>query len=203
MKKKEERTPPGERTAANRRKSVPCPETKPENRELGSRTDSLLPNNPGLDRPPVETDAGKLMARPAAPITSSERPLKVRNGILDGDESSRIQTFGTSDPDLYSRLFLQVGATMPPLLRGDHNYVLSALRGIGPKDALEGQLAMHMVAVSAAAMHFLGLATTPGQPFEAVEAYVNCANKLFRTYTGSDGRAEPVPRKNRSSGGSR
>ena len=76
MKKKEKRTPPGERTAANRRKSVPCTETKPENRELGSRTDSLLPNNRGLDRPPVEADAGKLMARPAAPITSPGRAVE-------------------------------------------------------------------------------------------------------------------------------
>ncbi len=183
MKKKEKRTPPGERTAANRRKSEPCPETKPENRELGSRTDSLLPNNPDLDQHPVGTDAGKLRARPAAPITSSERPLKVRNGTLDGGESSRIQTFGTSDFDLYSRLFLQVTTTMPPLVRGDHNYVLSALQGIGPKDALEGQLAADMVAVNAAAMHFLALGMTQGQPFEAVEPYVNCANKLFRTYT--------------------
>jgi hypothetical protein len=107
----------------------------------------------------------------------------VRDGFLDGDESSRIQTFGTSDPALHSRLFLQVSTAMPPRLRGDCNYVLSALRGIGPKDALEGQLAIQMVAVSAAAMHFLELGTTPGQPSDAAEAHVNSANKLFRTYT--------------------
>ena len=86
---------------------------------------------------------------------------------------------------------------MPPLLRGDHNYVLSALQGIGPKDALEGQLAADMVGVNAAAMHFLALGMTQGQPFEAVEAYVNCANKLFRDLHFSDGSAEPAPRKNR------
>jgi len=40
-----------------------------------------------------------------------------------------------------------------------------------------------MVAVSAAAMHFLELGTTPGQPSDAAEAHVNSANKLFRTYT--------------------
>jgi hypothetical protein len=73
---------------------------------------------------------------------------------------------------------------MPPLLRGDHNYVLAAFRGIGPKDGLEGQHAMHMVAVSSAAMHFLGLGTSPGQPPEVAEAYVNIANRLFRTFNG-------------------
>jgi hypothetical protein len=147
VKKKEKRTPLGKRTAANRRKSVPSTEAKPENRELGSRTDSLLPNNPGMDRPPLETDAGKLISRPVIPIA---RPLKVHREdgmiLVDGDESSFIRTFGTSDPDLGRRLFLQVCATLPPGLRWDYNYVLSVLQGIGPKDALEGLLAAQMAA---------------------------------------------------------
>ena len=42
---------------------------------------------------------------------------------------------------------------------------------------------MQMVGVSAGAMHFLGLAATPGQPSDAVESNVNTAIKLFRTYT--------------------
>ena len=94
-------------------------------------------------------------------------------------------TFRLLEPrirDLHSGLFLQVCATLPPLLRGDYNYVLSAFQGIGPRDALEGQLAMQMVGVSAASMHFLALSITPGQPSDAVEAHVNTANKLFRTY---------------------
>jgi hypothetical protein len=187
VKKRGKRTPPGNRTAANRRKSVSSTEAKPENRELRSRTDSLLPNNHDLDRPPVETDAGKLISHHVTPIARQERPLKFlqQDGmtVVDGDESSVIRTFGTSDPDLGPRLFLQVCATLPPGLRGDCNYVLSVLRGIGPKDALEGLLAAQMAAVSAAAMHFLALATTQGQPAEVVDANANLASKLFRTFT--------------------
>ena len=67
VKKKEKGTPPRESTAAKRRKSVPCTETKPENRELGSRTDSLLPNNPGLDRPPVENRCREVDGPPSGP----------------------------------------------------------------------------------------------------------------------------------------
>ena len=102
MKKKEKRTPPGERTAANRRESVLSAETKPETEELGSGTDCFWPREPTLlDRPQVRTEAGTSIGRPASPITNQGGPLKVRkqDGMIhiDGDESSYIRTFGTSD----------------------------------------------------------------------------------------------------------
>lgn len=187
MRKNENTNVSRNKMAANRRKSVPLADRGAERGTLGSQTNSLLPNKPGVvDQ--TETDGQKVVYDPSNPMTNRGRPLRVRerDGLtyVDGDESSFVQTFGTSDPDLYSRLFLQVCATLPPLLRGDHNYVFSALRAIGPTDALEGQLATHMVAVSAAAMHFLALATAPGQPSEAVDANVNRVSKLFRTNTG-------------------
>jgi hypothetical protein len=188
VKKKEKRTPPGERTAANRRKSVPSTETKPDTGEPGSRVGSLSPNEPGLlDRRQVETEAGTLISRPVASITTRGTPLKVRqqSGMtyIDGDESSYSRTFGTSDTDLGSRLFIRVVNSLPAGLPDNHNYILSALQGIGPKDAIEGLLAGNMVAVNDAAMHFLARATAQGQSSEAVDANVNWANKLFRTFT--------------------
>lgn len=190
--KKEEKAIPRKKFTANPKISVPSTETKPNTGEAGVRVRTLSPKKPGkkpglLNRPQAETEAGTLISRPAAPNMSWGTPLKIRQQdgktYVDGDESSYRRTFGTSDTDLGSRLFIRVASALPSGLPDSHNFVLSALQGIGPKDPLEGLLAAHMVAVNDAAMHFLARATAQGQSSEVVDANVNWANKLFRTFT--------------------
>lgn len=54
-------------------------------------------------------------------------------------------------------------------------------RRLGP-DGVEAMLAVQMVAIHNAAMGFLRKATLPEQSFEGMEANVNRATKLLRTY---------------------
>jgi hypothetical protein len=187
VKKKEKGTLPGkEKTAANQTRSVPVTESRTDSGKLGSQLNSPLPNKPGLDQFQMETSAQNLISRPSDPITSLGTPLKIReqDGVTwtDGDESSYLRTFGTSDRDLGSGLFIQVAASLFPSLTGDHNYILAALQGIGPRDAIEGQLAAQMVAVHHGAMVFMARAAAQGQPSEAVDANLNRANKFSRTF---------------------
>jgi hypothetical protein len=188
MKKNDKKSTSQKKINASQRNSVGFTEPRTETGKIRNRSNPQLPDQPRVvDRLQEKTDAGKVIHHPAASITSRGGPLKFRqqDGMnpIDGDQSSFVQTFGTSDADLGSSLFLQASATLPPGLRGDGNYVLSVLRGIGPKDELEGLLAGQMVGVNAAAMHFLALATASGQPAELVHANVNLASKLFRTFT--------------------
>jgi hypothetical protein len=188
MKKNDQKSTSRKKKNANQRNSVGSTESRTETGKIRNRSNAQLPDQARVvDRLEEKTDAGKFIDHPAASVTSRGVPLKVRqqDGMtyIDGDQSSLIQTFGTSDPDLGLRLFLQVCATLPPELRGDCNYVLSVFRAIGPKDGVEGILAAQMAAVSTAAMHFSALATAAGQPAEFVEANVNLASKLSRTFT--------------------
>jgi hypothetical protein len=184
VKKKKKKTLPGKKkTEANQTKSVPVTETRTDGGRLGSQLISPLPNKPGLDQFQMETSAQNLIFRS---ITSLGSPLKIRqqDGVtyVEGDESACLRTFGTSDTDLISGLFIQVVAASSAWSIDDRNYILSALQGIGPRDAIEGHLAAQMVAVHKGAMVFMARAAAEGQPSEAVDANLNRANKFLRTF---------------------
>jgi hypothetical protein len=59
---------------------------------------------------------------------------------------------------------------------------VDALRGIAPRDPLEGMLAAQLVATHAAAMEGFRRAAIPEQSFEARQANLGQANRLCRTY---------------------
>ena len=61
--------------------------------------------------------------------------------------------------------------------------VVASLKGINPKDELEGMLAAQMVATHAASMECFRRAMIEGQPCESRDANLNYASKLTRTYT--------------------
>jgi hypothetical protein len=97
----------------------------------------------------------------------------------------RKQTYGTEDQELQGRLLSQAAATVtdfagPQLENCD--YVDAALNGIGPKDSLEGMLAVQMVAAHSIAMRCLRRAALPNQTDLGVEVYVNRGVKLMRTF---------------------
>ena len=94
--------------------------------------------------------------------------------------------FGTNDPNASWILLQQVLLTFPDFdpnkLNDTALCVMSILRGLAPKDALEGLLAAQMVGVHQLLMRFLARAVIQDQTFEGVDANVNRANKLLRTF---------------------
>jgi hypothetical protein len=62
-------------------------------------------------------------------------------------------------------------------------WALSTVHGIGPKDELEGLLAAQMIGVHNLAMECLKRASLQGQTFEGMDANVNRAVRLLRTFT--------------------
>ncbi len=60
---------------------------------------------------------------------------------------------------------------------------LATLRGIAPRDALEGLLAAQMIGVHNLAMECLARALVQGQTSQGIDANVNRAVRLLRTFT--------------------
>ena len=58
----------------------------------------------------------------------------------------------------------------------------NALKGIAPRDPLEGMLAAQMIVTHEAAMDCFRWAHLPGQTFEGRQAALGQANKLVRSY---------------------
>ena len=95
------------------------------------------------------------------------------------------RAFGTEDHALQERLFEQVGRSVPDVAGHDKKSLdplVAALQGIHPQDTLEGMLAVQMVAIHNMAMECMKRAATPEQSDLALEAYINRATKLMRTF---------------------
>jgi hypothetical protein len=129
--------------------------------------------------------------------TSTEHPASLPNGsgqpkVWTRDDLKRDpslwaalkETFGTSHGGLGIQLLVQVTSAVPNVEPFDANadHTLAALRGIGPRDTVEGLLATQMVAVHNQAMEFRRRAALPGQPPAGVELNVNLATKSERTF---------------------
>jgi hypothetical protein len=108
---------------------------------------------------------------------------------LDLATSSRSQAFkdalGTTDENTGWHLLAQALHTIPDLdLKRDlpayRKGVLATLRGIGPRDQLEGLLAVQMLGVHHLALKFLSIARDPSEL--ASEGYLKRAVKLLRTF---------------------
>jgi hypothetical protein len=95
---------------------------------------------------------------------------------------------GTDDREAGIFLLAQAVLAKPHLgVSGNlEEYVASVtaiLRSIGPRDDLEGVLAVQMAAVHNLAMEFMSQASRSDRSLEVVDANVNRANKLLRTFT--------------------
>ena len=104
---------------------------------------------------------------------------------VGGQEKSLAAALGTEDRDMTERVLAQVARTLTvgePDKR-DYNYVLAALHAIGPQNPLEGMLAVQAVGCHNLAMRFMGLAAIPDQTFEGMNANVNRAARMSRTFT--------------------
>ena len=95
------------------------------------------------------------------------------------------QTFGTEDRELQNQLLCQATSIVPDFVGREvktMDHIAAALHGIGPRDGLEGLLAVQMVAVHTLAMECMGRAALREQTDLGVEVNINRATKLMRTY---------------------
>jgi hypothetical protein len=65
----------------------------------------------------------------------------------------------------------------------NNEWVLPIIHGIGPKDQLEGLLAVQMVSVHSLAMEYLKRVSLENQTPYGIDANINRATKLLRTFT--------------------
>ena len=95
------------------------------------------------------------------------------------------QTFGTEDEELQSQLLCQATSVVPDFVGREiktMDHVAAALHGIGPRDELEGLLAVQLVAVHTLAMECMARAAVREQTDLGVEVNINRATKLMRTF---------------------
>ncbi len=93
------------------------------------------------------------------------------------------QALGIDDTDLMAHLVQQVANVIFKENEATAcNHALAAIHGIGPRDTLEGLLAVQMVATHNAAMEMLRRAMVLNQTFEGSNTAVNQATKLLRTF---------------------
>jgi hypothetical protein len=98
-----------------------------------------------------------------------------------------LRIFGTNNPDSTRALIEQVLAIVPNAA-GKHDlqnlkYALATINGIGPKDELEGLLAVQMMGVHSLAVECLKRASREDQTTYGMDANINRAMKLLRTFT--------------------
>lgn len=95
------------------------------------------------------------------------------------------EALGTTDVGVMSHFMNQVVNSFPinTTRENKNNNALSILYGIKPKDELESMLAMQMIGVHNLAMEFMARANYKEQTPIGVDANVNRATKLLRTYT--------------------
>ena len=104
-------------------------------------------------------------------------------GLAECD-SLLINVAGTADSDLTCYLVGQAADAIQRTKKPQAdilNKAVAALAGIGPRDELEGMLAVQMIAVHHLAMECMKRARR-SQPIEGMNYHINCATKLQRTF---------------------
>lgn len=94
-------------------------------------------------------------------------------------------SFGTEHSNAQHRLFEQMRGTLPDSEIRDHESMSSLvdiLHGIGPRDQLEGLLALQMSAAHTLAMKFVKEAVWEKQTALGAQLYANLAMKCSRTF---------------------
>jgi len=112
-----------------------------------------------------------------------------KNGefILDLYRVDLLSKYGTNDEDFLNLLINQIRTAITPQKTEDTllliNGALAMYQGIKPIDEIECLLVAQMIATHCIAMEMLKRVMLKEQTFEGVDANVNRATKLTRTYT--------------------
>jgi len=149
--------------------------SKRKKRPPQSKLDSLAT----VETPPPRWPPDSQTIR-AAPVSKeiSEAGKKAFADLLK-------RTFGTEEEALQDRFLRQAASAVSDFAGREmksFDYVAAAVRGTGPKDALEGMLAVQMVAVHTLAMECMARAASREQLDLGVEVNINRATKLMRTF---------------------
>jgi hypothetical protein len=176
-----------------------------------SRTD-------GSYHPPDAPSNGNTPSKSDLPPTSLQKRSKDANAsddifVVKVDPSTKAVTFssnlpifGTKNDDSNGALVKQV-CNIVTDVHGERSvenlkFALPLIKGIGPKDELEGLLAVQMIGVHNLAMQCLERASRKGQTPFIIDANVNLATKLLRNFHDANGGSESPPWKDRTPDGS-
>jgi len=123
------------------------------------------------------------VARDSAKTFVAETDASTNKVFLNSD----LRIFGTNNEDSTHALIGQVLAVVTNAA-GKHDlenlkYALATINGIGPKDELEGLLAVQMIGVHSLAIECLKRASREDQTTYGMDANINRATKLLRTFT--------------------
>lgn len=129
---------------------------------------------------------------------AKREPAKIRSAEDDSDDvtlamAKMTEALGTSDSDLQDYLIGQVIQTFRGYVSSDGfndsravefiNNAMALLNGIQPQDEIEGMLAVQMIAVHNMVMETMKRAMITDQTSFGMEANVNHATKMLRTFT--------------------
>jgi hypothetical protein len=123
---------------------------------------------------------------PTALQEKAEETVEV-NESTNNITIKRERIFGTNNKDSTLALAKQVARLVPTtagkLDSQNVKWALATIYGIGPKDELEGLLAVQMIGVHSLAIECLKRASLEGQTTFGMDANINRATKLLRTFT--------------------
>jgi hypothetical protein len=134
----------------------------------------------------------KKPTKKAAPASHTPSLKKIEDGkiVVATTQDKISDVSGLKNPDFQTTLLGQIIESMwlPANANNDRfdqqaTAAIVALKGINPRDEIEGMLAAQMVAIHNASMECLTRAMIVDQGFESRNANLNQATKLTRTFT--------------------
>jgi hypothetical protein len=171
----------------------PSPEpVKRERKSIGQRMlQKTAPGRHGSHPQPNKSSPNDSLSK--AEPASLQTAQKKNEGIVevDGPAKSisfkRKRIFGTNNEDVTRALAQQVLNFIPTVAgkldSRNSKWALTTLSEIGPKDELERLLAVQMIGVHRLAAECLMRASREGQTPYGIDANINRATKLLRTFT--------------------
>lgn len=142
------------------------PNPKPETAIASQPIDGSPPNSGAIEKP-----------KPGAP------PAWVQKKFEQEYDAYMKGSFGTEHPNARHRLFEQMNGIRPDRENLDYeslDSLVGILHGIGPRDQLEGLLALQIAATHTLAMECMRRASSKEQTDLGVELNINRATKLIR-----------------------
>lgn len=153
----------------------------------------------GSDHQPDAPSNGNTPSKPDSPPTDLQKKSKHANAsdetfVVKVDPATKavsittnLPLLGTKDLEASRALVNQV-CNIVTDVSGERSvenlkFTLPLINGIGPKDELEGLLAVQMIGVHNLAVQCLERASRKGQAPLIIDANVNRATKLLRTFT--------------------
>lgn len=127
-----------------------------------------------VDNPPAPRKAPGSLA--------NQLPKKISKAAENEHREQMKRAFGTEEESLQLRWMVKTSVAMSDFGNGSSEHVPAALRGIGPKDVVEGMIATLMVPLHSLTMDCIVAAAVPGQTDRGVEVCVTCAAKLARAF---------------------